>query len=145
MYKRILVPTDGSEALGETLDEVIALARLTGATVHTLYVVDTRHYNTLPPTDWDETELIETGKHTLAIVEKRVQDAAATIDVQTAITRGVPHTEILDYTQDHDINLIVMRTHGRSGFNHFLKGSITEKVIRQTPVPILVIRIPDDA
>jgi len=144
MYEHILIPTDGSDGARKAIREAVELADLTDATVHGLYVIDTRDYNTLPESKWlslqDEFE--SAGETATAVVQSEAD--ARDVDAVTSITRGVPHEEILQYTEDNDIDLVVMGTHGRSGFNRFLLGSVTEKVLRQSPVPVHVVRINED-
>lgn len=144
MYQQILIPTDGSDGAKNAVYEGIRLAELTGATVHGLYVIDTRDYNTLPESKWLtlEDELEATGETALEAV--RTETDAVGVDVETTIAKGIPHEEILHYADDHNVDLIVMGTHGRTGFNRFLLGSVTEKIIRQTPIPIHIVRINDD-
>ncbi len=60
--------------------------------------------------------------------------------VNFEVTIGNPTTEIINYTKNNDIDLIVIPTHGRTGLKHFLLGSVAEKVIRYAPCPVLVLR-----
>mgnify|MGYP006297319647 CR=1 FL=1 len=140
MFEEILVPTDGSPAVEAALDEAMGVAELAGARVHALYVIDTRDYNVLPESKWLslEDELEAEG---LAAVE-RVADRAREggLEASTAVERGIPHKAILQYAEVHSIDLIVMATHGRSGVDRFLLGSVTEKAIRRSDVPVLVVR-----
>lgn len=140
MYEWILVPTDGSDGAAKSMTEAFDLAEEMGGTIHALYVIDTRDYNTLSDAKWLtlEEELTETGEQALADIEE--QAAARGIPIETAIERGIPHEEILTHATDIDADVIVMGTHGRSGLRHFLMGSVTEKVIRSSDFPILVIR-----
>jgi len=144
MYDTILIPTDGSDGARKAIREGVQLADLSGATIHGLYVIDTRDYNTLPESKWlslqDEFE--STGETATEVVQSKAD--ARDVDAVTSITRGVPHEEILAYIENNDIDLVVMGTHGRSGFNRFLLGSVTEKVIRRSPIPVHIVRINDD-
>jgi nucleotide-binding universal stress UspA family protein len=141
MYDRILVPTDGSDGVEAVLDEAIELAELTGATLHGLYVVDARDYSTLPEAKWLSIaeELESAGERALETVTERAE--AAGVDVETTIERGVPHEQILEVASANGADLVAMGTHGRSGLNRFLLGSVTEKVVRGADVPVLVVRI----
>lgn len=140
MYTQILVPTDGSEAATAAVRAAVDLAALTDATLHGLYVVDARDYNTLPESKWIgiEAALESEGEAALATVTDTAE--AAAVPVRTRIRRGVPHREILDYAATEGIDLIVMATHGRTGLDRFLLGSVTENVIRGSSVPVHVIR-----
>lgn len=144
VYHDILIPTDGSDEARRAIQEGTALAGVTGATVHGLYVVDDRDYNTLPESKWLslQDELEAEGESATGVV--RTEAESAGVDVVTSVTRGVPHEEILRYVADNDVDLIVMGTHGRTGFDRFLLGSITEKIIRRAPVPVHVVRITED-
>lgn len=144
MYQDILIPTDGSDGSRRAIQEAVGLAELTGATVHGLYVVDTRDYNTLPESKWLTIEdALETeGENATDTVRAEAETVGVT--VTTTISQGVPHEEILAYVDDHAIDLVVMGTHGRTGFERVLLGSVTEKVIRTTSVPVHVVRIDRD-
>lgn len=145
MYERILVATDGSDAAKQIIEEALGLAELSNATIHALYVVDNQDYNTLPESKWltlDE-ELTEQGQQAVAAVRDRATKRG--VDVETAVETGIPHEELLMYAEEHDIDLIVMGTHGRSGLNHFLIGSVAEKVIRSATIPVHIVRIVNTA
>lgn len=103
MYNRILVPTDGSDGSQQTIDEAIALAELTGATIHGLYVIDTRDYSTLPESKWltIEDELETEGTRTLDTLRQHAD--RVNIDVTTELARGIPSDEILTHADDRDL------------------------------------------
>jgi len=145
MYDRILLATDGSDGINNPLEEAIKLADLTDATLFALYVVDTRDYSTLPESKWltIENELKEHGERAVEAVEQRGMEQG--VEVVTHLSRGVPHEEILTYVEANDIDLIIMGTHGRTGLNHFLIGSVAEKVIRSANVPVHIVRIRTDS
>jgi nucleotide-binding universal stress UspA family protein len=71
--------------------------------------------------------------------------AANRAQARVAVTVASPYPEILRYAAEHDIDLIVMGTHGRSGVGHLLLGSIAEKVVRRSPCPVLTVRQPQHA
>lgn len=141
MYDHILVPTDGAPGNDVAVQEALDLAGLSGGTVHAQYVIDTRDYSTLPEAKWLtlESEFEEQGE---AAVQE-IADAAAARDVpaETVVERGLPHERILEYADENDVDVVVMGTHGRTGLNRFLIGSVTEKVIRSADVPVMVVRI----
>lgn len=141
MYRRILVPTDGSEETGEAVEHAIDIAKQYGAEVHALYVVD-RHG--LPTTDVDMIEeFVEQAETEGAAAVKSVADAAeaAGVEAVTAVVGGHPSDEIIDYATDNDVDLIVMGTHGRSGLRHFMLGSVAEKVVRHANDPVMLVRM----
>ena len=141
MYRDILIPTDGSEGARRAIREAVDLADLTGATLHGLAVVDTREYNTLPESKWARlrADLDAEREADAAVVREAAE--AADVDVVTAVRRGVPHQEILSYVEETDCDLVVMGTHGRTGLDRMLLGSVTENVVRASRVPVHVVRI----
>jgi nucleotide-binding universal stress UspA family protein len=144
MYERILVPTDGAPGSEKAIAEALSLAELSGGTIHALYVVDTRDYSTLPEAKWlsVDAEFEDQGESVVGQVAERV--ASRSIAAETAVQRGIPHEVITRYAADNDVDLVVMATHGRTGLNRFLIGSVTEKVLRSAEQPVLVVRIDED-
>ena len=57
-----------------------------------------------------------------------------------AVSRGHPSLEIIRYAKEHELDMIVMSTHGHSGLSHFLLGSVTERVVRKSPCPVLTVK-----
>ncbi len=140
MYEAILAPVNESETAGTGIDEALRIATFTGGTVHGLHVFDTGEYETVTASDFSTSEgnQADRNEQPSTAVESRAEDME--VSVETATTQGVPHKEILTYADEQDIDLIVMGTHGRTGLDHFLKGSVTERVIREATVPVLVVR-----
>jgi len=60
--------------------------------------------------------------------------------VTTAVERGIPHETVLEYAVANDVDLVVMGTHCRTGLDRVLLGSVAERVVRRSPVPVLVVR-----
>ncbi|MFB6218321.1 MAG: universal stress protein [Halobacteriaceae archaeon] len=143
MYDDILVPTDGSEGVQRAIDHGIDLAALTDATVHALFVVDTAEATAVPDAEWLTVEgaLEEAGERAVADVADRARERG--VDVTTEVRHGAPHEGIVAYADEHDVDLVVMGTHGRSGIDRVILGSVTENVIRETERPVLVQRIED--
>jgi nucleotide-binding universal stress UspA family protein len=63
------------------------------------------------------------------------------VDIETVLRQGAPHTTILEYADEADVDLIVMGTHGRSGIHRYLLGSVTERVVRTADAPVLTVRM----
>jgi nucleotide-binding universal stress UspA family protein len=140
MYDRILVPTDGSPAMSGVINHAVALSEVHDATVHGLYVVDTGNFATLPmETTWDGVTgiLQEEGEHAIAEFERLAGDRP----VETAIEEGNPSDEIVDYAKRENCDTIVMGTHGRAGINRLLLGSVAERVVRASPVPVVTVPV----
>lgn len=142
MYTHILLPTDGSDGTATIAEHAGSLARQYDATVHVLSVADTRN-RFEGPTMGLGTDAWEDAERDRA--ERAVDDAVDALPESVAVERhvesGVPHTEILEYADVAGIDLIVMGTHGRTGIDHYLIGSIAERVVRQSPDPVVTVRI----
>jgi len=138
MYDQILVPTDGSDGASAALDEAVDLAAAFDATVHSLYVVDAAAVGSEAGT----VDLVESfeqmGEDAVDAAATRARDAG--VDATGTVATGSPHRAILDYAADNGIDLVVMGTHGRTGLERYLLGSITEKVVRTAEMPVLTVR-----
>ena len=140
MYDRILLPTDGSEATTGVVDHAVELAHHHDATLHALYVINTASLTDLPTdSGWEgiSEALTQEGEHALQAVEQRAGDVA----VETEMRDGSPATEIVEYATEQDCDVIVMGTHARSGVDRLLLGSVAERVVRSSTVPVLTIRV----
>jgi len=142
VYERVLVPTDGSDAAAAAADHAVGIAGTDGATVHALYVVDVR----MSPVDADvdreaARDLLEASDRR-PLESVRARAAAADVPVVDAIRVGVPHEAINTYADEHDVDLVVMGTHGRTGLKRGLLGSVTERVLRSADVPVMTVREP---
>lgn len=140
MYDHILIPTDGSAGTDEAIRQGLELARTFDATVHALYVVD----QTYPAAQWDFTTEREEDLATRAVDAVAEQADGMDVRIEKVVRRGVPHEEIIAYAEGNDVDLIVMGTHGRTGIDRFVNaGSVAERVVRHSPVPVLTARLPE--
>lgn len=144
MYRRILVPTDGSETTGRAVASAIALAKALGAEVHTLCVKETFPFGAVaelqpaPPQEFYDAQEKIAAKHVQAVVDAcRAEGVAchpATID-------GVqPWEAIVAHAESTGCDLLVMGSHGRSGIRALFLGSETQDVLSHTRLPVLVVR-----
>jgi nucleotide-binding universal stress UspA family protein len=140
MYGTILVPTDGSAGAAAAAAHAVDLATIHDATVHALYVVDVRMSPISADMDHDEVVALvdEAGERPTAAVIDRAKRAG--VPSVEAIRLGIPHQAIEAYADDEGVDLVVMGTHGRTGIEHALVGSVTERVVRTLDVPVLTIR-----
>ena len=141
MYDDILIPTDGSAGTAEAVRHGLELAENYDATIHALYVID----ETYPAVEWDTvTERLEDeATRSVEVIAEQADEVS--VSVVKKVRRGVPHEEIIDYADDYGIDLIVMGTHGRTGIDRFVHaGSVTERVVRHSPVPVLTARLHDE-
>jgi nucleotide-binding universal stress UspA family protein len=139
MYETILIPTDGSDAADGAVDRALELAETYGATVHALYAVRPV-YTVEDGLDRVYAALEADGERATSEIAERAAEAG--VDAVTEVRRGPPHSEILDYVDEHGVDLVVMGTHGRTGLDRYLLGSVTEKVVRLADVPVLTVRTP---
>ncbi len=141
MYDRILVPTDGSAEMEPIVDHAASLAARDEALIHALYVVDAASFSSLPmETSWEGISelLYEEGTAALNEVERLVGDRAP---VERVVVEGKPSTTIVEHAVEDDCDLIVMGTHGRGGIDRLLLGSVAERVVRHSTVPVMTVRI----
>ncbi|WP_435065315.1 universal stress protein [Halobaculum sp. EA56] len=143
MYDDILVPTDGSEGMRRVAEHALGLAELCGATVHVLYVVDETAYATVPDDVRGRVRDALEGdgqSATKAIAERAID---RDIDVTREIRWGDPAVAIVTYAVENGTDLIVMGTRGKTGFERYLLGSVAEKVVRVSPVPVVTVHAGD--
>lgn len=140
MYDSVLVPTDGSEMVDTTLEHGLGIAADNGATIHALYVVDSRVVRAAEDAREDvESSLRSEGGEAIDYVLARADEQD--LDTVGEIRSGTPHKEILDYAEETGIDLIAIGTHGKSPREKLLAmGSVTERVVDNASVPVLVVR-----
>jgi len=142
--KKVLLPTDGSDYSFEALRYVSSFANQFNITVYLVTVIEIHHsiydvYADEIALDFQESKIASLVNQRLDETEEKAKELGIKDIVK--ITRfGSPYQEILNVAKEKDVDLIVMGTHGRSGIAHFLIGSVTEKVIRTAPCPVLVVR-----
>jgi nucleotide-binding universal stress UspA family protein len=136
MYKKILVTLDGSEIAEQILPHVEDLTQ-NGSEVHLLRVAMA---HTLPGADPTEAqvEVVKEAEEYLGKVEGALRDKG--FKVESHVRYGYPAEEILDHVDHWKFDLVALTTHGRSGVGRWLMGSVAEKVVRSSPIPVLVVR-----
>lgn len=145
MYKRILVPTDGSDAATVGLQEAIKLAKDQNAQMRIIHVVDelviaSPDLYTVMPTNLID-DLREAGQTILARARAMVQEARIDVDTQLIEAFGGRAGEhVIKVAQQWPAGLIVCGTHGRRGLRRIVLGSDAEYIVRRSPVPILLVR-----
>jgi nucleotide-binding universal stress UspA family protein len=142
LYDRVLVPTDGSVGVDRAVAHAVDLAVAHGAEIHAVYVVNTVGLVGLPM-DASLEGLDEMLRSDADHALERVREAAegADVAVTTHVIEGSPSTEIVRFAEREGCDLIVMGTHGRGGIDRLLLGSVTEKVVRASNVPVLTLRV----
>ncbi|HVJ94316.1 MAG TPA: universal stress protein [Labilithrix sp.] len=141
-FKNILVPVDFSEPSNRALEVAIDLAKQYDASLTVLHVFDVPlAYAGMGMSPIDLlTPMVEAARKQL---DATLAETRGSISSATAIlAQGTPWREILDAIPQRHADLIVMGTHGRRGVGRALLGSVTEKVVRLSPVPVLTVRPP---
>ena len=144
MYKRILFPTDGSDITAKALQSALGLAKLCGAEIHALAVMEPFPYSAIsemqpvPPQEFLDAQLrVATARL------KVVTDAAEAAGVASKAhsVEGLhPWEAMLDHAKAQGCDLVVMASHGRRGMSALLLGSETQKVLTHSILPVLVVR-----
>ena len=138
-FKTILVATDFSDASELALEYARVLAQRFGAGLRVLHVVETPvplGSELYIPEAMSVTErAVQEGQHHLAVTLAGVTGD----DVIGQVLVGTAAKKIVEYAADHDIDLIVMGTHGRSALAHLIMGSVAERVVRTAPCPVLTV------
>jgi nucleotide-binding universal stress UspA family protein len=145
MFKRILLPTDGSETSRRAIVAALNLARELGAEAVGLTVIPKFHVFTYKMEMLEETReqhAIESQKRAgelLAFIVDTARDAGVACSVEYAMSDD-PWDMIVSSARDRHCDLIAMGSHGRGGIKGVLLGSVTQKVLAHSPVPVLVYR-----
>ena len=146
MYKRILVPLDGSKLAEQVLPHVTIHARQFGAEVVLLKVL-----GPLPEPSMAGRGVVRSAEAATAQLAQDYLEGVAAglreqgVPTRTATTEGKPYVEIIHFAEQHEIDLIVMSTRGYSGLSRWLLGSVVDRVVRGATVPLLLVQARSDA
>ncbi len=144
--KRILVPVDFSPCSRVALQHGLELARQFDAALTVLHVYEPPHYVGDVMVQLPERTSVTVQEYVQRQSDQLLTELVTSIEGLDAVTfdralvSGVPHTAIVEKARSLEAELVVMGTHGRSGLSHLLMGSVAEKVLRQAPCPVLVVR-----
>ena len=141
LYRNIVIATDGSENTQRAISYGIELAKLSGAAVYALHVVD---ISSTVSENWTVGKktihkmMKSGGEGFLSKIRKIGEDSE--VKVREVLLDGHPSDEIINFAKNNNIDLIVMGTLGKTGLDRFLIGSVAEKVVRGSKVPVMVVR-----
>ena len=147
LVHKVLVPLDGSPIAEQVLPHAEALARILGSELLLFHVFEPMRkyagglvYRALPDevVNEENDRRKQTGLSYLDEISKKFK--APEIPVTIEVTRGSPADQILDYAETHEMDLIAMSTHGRSGIGRWVFGSVTDKVLHSGDTAVLVVR-----
>jgi len=138
MFKKILVPLDGSKLAEGILPRVEWLAKIHDAEVTLLRVALAHTFPGMDPVQ-HQVNVVREAEEYLAKVEANLKSVGVK-KVSSVVRYGNDAQEIVDHARDRDFDLIAMSTHGRTGLSQFVLGSVANKVIHTATVPILLCR-----
>ena len=141
--KNVLVPTDFSETSERAFAYARTLAESFDAKMHVLHVIPDPYSQpwSIEATGIAIPELLKTWE---GDARKRLEEMKPD-DIETELITqvGHPFVQIIRYAKEHEIDLIVLGTHGRGPIGHMFLGSVAEKVVRKAPCPVLTVRHPE--
>jgi len=151
MYKKIMVPLDGSKLAESVLPHVEVIAKGTNAEEVILVSVTERVLGYRPVTDYSQPTEEKLIPEAVGKMEKQAQKyldrvakglEAKGIKTETLVLLGNPAEEITLNAKHYGADLIIMASHGRSGISRWTHGSVADKVFRASSVPVLMVRAP---
>lgn len=140
VYQKILVATDGSESVKKAVQMGVEIAKLSGANVYAVYVIAPGAYSARD-FGWEKALrnfLHSQGEKAVTFVGDLGKSQG--VKVEPVLLEGNPADRILEFAEKEGIELIVMGTLGRTGLDKFLLGSVAEKVVRHSKIPVMVVR-----
>jgi nucleotide-binding universal stress UspA family protein len=152
MYRRILVPLDGSKLAECVLPHAEALANLSKATVELVQVVEPVELPTRGGLALSVDDLKQIESHSkngavsyLGAITERLKKAG--IKARSKVLSGKTADSLIDHIHEGNFDLIIMATHGRSGISRWIWGSVADKILHSSSIPVLIVRpsecIPD--
>lgn len=142
IIRNILVSTDFSDFSAAAVEYASSFALLYSAKIHLVHVIEPGSVVGVPNVGLNTTALV-TDLEDLAQEEMRkfvYWKLKNNTNLEQVILHGEPHREIVRYARENDIDLIVIATHGRTGLAHILMGSVAERIVRLSPLPVLAVK-----
>lgn len=142
--KNILCPVDHSDCSKEALKYAVSFAIKDNSKLYLLHVIDIRAFNesidTMTPKIPDDETLKQLKTKLLDCIPEEMRDD---MKVEALVIQGIPFVEIISAAKKNEIDMIVLGSHGRTGITHMMMGSVSEKVVRKAPCPVLTVRTSD--
>jgi universal stress protein A len=142
--KKILCPIDHSDCSKEALKYAVSFAMKNEAKLYLLHIIDIRSFNdsvvAMSQQIPDEETLELLRIKLLDCIPEEIRDD---MNVEAIVVQGIPFAEIISTAREKDIDMIVIGSHGRTGLKHMMLGSVSEKVVRKAPCPVLTVRQTD--
>jgi universal stress protein A len=144
--KKVLVPTDFSDSARQALRYGMSFAKEYGAELVLLHVVENLtvgYASDLFPVPMAEVFQEISGYAKTELAKLGTEARARGLAVQEQVVQGKPSAEIIRFASEHEIDVIVLGTHGKGMLDQALFGSTTERVVRRAPCPVLTVRMPE--
>ncbi len=142
--KNILCPVDHSDCSKEALKYAVSFAIKDNSKLYLLHVIDIRAFDesidTMTPQIPDDETIKQLKTKLLDCIPEEIRDD---MNVEALVIQGIPFVEIISTARENDIDMIVLGSHGRTGITHMMMGSVSEKVVRKAPCPVLTVRKSD--
>ncbi len=142
--KKILCPIDHSDCSKEALKYAVSFAMKDEAKLYLLHIIDIRSFSegldAMSKQIPDEETLEQLRTKLLDCIPEEIRDE---MDVEAIVIQGIPFAEIISTAREKEIDMIVTGSHGRTGISHMMLGSVSEKVVRKAPCPVLIVRQPN--
>jgi nucleotide-binding universal stress UspA family protein len=148
MYRRILVPLDGSKLAECVLPHTEAIAKLSKASVQLVHVIEPLELPTRGGIALSIDDLKQIEAHTKKDAEGYLREIVgrlkiAGIKAHSKLLTGKAADSLIDYIHNSNFDLLIMATHGRSGISRWVWGSVAEKILHSSSIPILIVRPPE--
>lgn len=151
-FKKIMIATDGSECSKIAVNEGIRLAKLTGGTIYAVHVVPIAYLSSINEDSFSSVNLAPYWESIPSIQEAWVKQGQQAVNyikdfgdmkgiiVKNVLLEGDPANELIRYAEEEKIDIVIMGTHGNTGLNRLLLGSVAGNVVRHSKVPVMVVR-----
>ncbi|MDR4506135.1 MAG: universal stress protein [Candidatus Scalindua sp.] len=142
--KKILCPIDHSDCSKEALKYAVSFALREEALLYLLHVIDIRTFDenldTITKQMPDDKSIRQLREKLLECVPEEIR---SDMKIEAIVVQGIPFVEIISAAKQHNVDMLVLGTHGRTGLAHIMLGSVSEKVVRKAPCPVLTVRQPN--
>ncbi|NLI62504.1 MAG: universal stress protein [Methanosarcinaceae archaeon] len=140
VYSNIVVATDGTEYVKKAVDYAVDISKMSGAKLHGIYVTD---ISTISPTSTEWVLVSENLKaesdEALSYIRKKAEES--NVEVELVNTEGNPANEVIKYAKNIKADMIVVGAAGKKAVERLLLGSVSEKIVRNSEIPVLVVRL----
>jgi nucleotide-binding universal stress UspA family protein len=148
MYRRIMVPLDGSKLAECVLPHAQEIAKLSKASIELVQVIEPVELPTRGGLALSVDDIRQIESHSKKDADKYLRELVgrlknAGIRARSKVLIGKAADSLIDYTHESNFDLIIMATHGRSGISRWIWGSVAERILHSSSIPVLIIRPPE--